>query len=124
MPVCKSLKELKEVAQVVALKHLRGSTGSNKVKGDFARGGERARAAWQAEPPQTRKGQQQGAPVAGVRLSSGERGQDKAACGQGPGRARNAAARRLAAHLRSSPRQAQAQEQEERTRRPPGKVAS
>ena len=39
--------------------------------------------------------------MAGVRLSRGGRRQDKAARGQGPGRACNAAARGLAAHLLS-----------------------
>ena len=51
--------------------------------------------------------------MAGVRLSRGGRRQDKAARGQGPGRACNAAARGLAAHFLSCLRQQRGRERRE-----------
>ena len=95
-----------------------GTRESHKVRSDIAKGREGTQAAWPAEHGQAHEGQQQDASAAGTRLRSCARVRDKAARGQGPGRASNAAA---CGQARTSHRRCAraARRREERANAPP-----
>ena len=88
----------------------------NKQRSEMILQGQRGSARGVANRGMARltEGQQRDASVAGTWLRSGGRGQDKAARGKGLGCACNAAARRLAAHFPSRPRQQQEEEAAQR----------